>query len=168
MDTRDGRDSHGFVSREAVARFVLGAPRHIVTALGGIDAMGLRAALDAVEPEPAGRRALAARIAPGQTTEAIVEQAIAVFADTARLIWPIWFTDMSFPDRDDARPARRAEPPGLSVPLGDAGDPTRQDRRDEAADEDPAAMVRQAQERRRDPEGSDDQRGVRPRGHRRG
>ena len=102
MDTRDGRDSHGFVSREAVARFVLGAPRHIVTALGGIDAMGLRAALDAVEPEPAGRRALAARIAPGQTTEAIVEQAIAVFADTARLIWPIWFTDMSFPDRDDA------------------------------------------------------------------
>jgi very-short-patch-repair endonuclease len=102
MDPREGRDSHGFVSREAVAGFVLGAPRHIVTALGGVDAMGLRAALDAVEPEPSSRRALLARIAPAPTTEAIVEQAIAVLAETARLIWPIWFTNVSFPGRDDA------------------------------------------------------------------
>jgi len=102
MEPRQGRENHGFVSREAVAGFVLGASRHTVTALGGIDAMGLRAALDAVEPEPFGQRALAARIAPASTTEAIVEQAIAVLAETARLVWPIWFTDVSFPARDDA------------------------------------------------------------------
>jgi very-short-patch-repair endonuclease len=102
MEPRQGRENHGFVSREAVAGFVLGASRHTVTALGGIDAMGLRAALDEVEPEPFGQRALAARIAPASTTEAIVEQAIAVLAETARLVWPIWFTDVSFPARDDA------------------------------------------------------------------
>jgi very-short-patch-repair endonuclease len=101
MNPREGREGHGLVSREAVAEFVLGAPRQTVTALGGVDAMGLRAALDTVEPEPSGRRALLARIAAAPTTEAIVEQAIAVLAETARLIWPIWFTNVSFPDRDD-------------------------------------------------------------------
>ena len=101
MDPREGREGHGLVSREAVAEFVLGAPGQTVTALGGVDAIGLRAALDAVEPEPSGRRALLARIASAPTTEAIVEQAIAVLAETARLIWPIWFTNVSFPGRDD-------------------------------------------------------------------
>jgi hypothetical protein len=49
------------------------------------------------------------------------------------------------PDRDHARPARRAEPARLPLSLVDARDPARQDRRDQAADQDPAAMVRQAQ-----------------------
>jgi hypothetical protein len=102
MNPREGREGHGFLPSEAVAGFVLAAPRHAVMALGGVDAMGLRAALDAVEPEPSGRRAVLARIAPAPTTEAIVEQAIAVLAETARLIWPIWFTDVNFPSRDDA------------------------------------------------------------------
>jgi hypothetical protein len=102
MNPREGREGQGFLPSEAVAGFVLGAPRHTVNALGGIDAIGLRAALDAVEPEPAGRRALLARIASAPTAEAIVEQAIAVFAETARLIWPTWFTNVSFPARDDA------------------------------------------------------------------
>jgi hypothetical protein len=108
MNPREGREGHGLVSREAVAEFVLGAPRHAVTALGGVDAIGLRASLDALEPEPSGRRALLARIAAAPTTEAIVEQAIAVLAETARLIWPIWFTDVSFPSRDDALGRRAA------------------------------------------------------------
>jgi type IV secretion system protein VirB4 len=64
----------------------------------------------------------------------------------------------SVSDRDDARPARRAEPAGLSLSLVHARDPARQDRRDQAADQDPAAMVRQAQVDRRHPEGGDDQR----------
>jgi Protein of unknown function (DUF559) len=102
MNPREGSEGQDdFVASEALGGFVLGAPQHAVTALGGVDAMGLRAALDAVEPEPAGRRALLAQIAPAPTTEAIVEQAIAVFAETARLIWPTWFTDVSFPGCDD-------------------------------------------------------------------
>ena len=64
--------------------------------------MGLRAALDAVEPVPSGRRALLARIAAAPTTEAIIEQVIGVLAETARLLWPIWFTNVSLPGRDDA------------------------------------------------------------------
>jgi len=102
MNPRDGREGQGFVASEGVGGFVLGAPQHAVTALGGVDAMAVRAALDAVEPEPAGRRTLLAQIAPAPTTEAIVEQAIAALAETARLIWPTWFTDVSFPGRDDA------------------------------------------------------------------
>ena len=101
MDPRDARAGYG-LAPSAVAGFVLGAPKHAVIALGGIDGMGLRAALDAVEPEPSGRRALLARIAPAPTTEAIIEQVIDVFAETARLLWPIWFTNVSFPGRDDA------------------------------------------------------------------
>ena len=61
-----------------------------------------RAALDAVEPVPSGRRALLARIAAAPTTEAIIERVIDDLAETARLIWPIWFTNVSFADRDDA------------------------------------------------------------------
>jgi hypothetical protein len=102
MNPREGREALGFLLSEAVAGFVLGAPQHAVTALGGVDAMGLRAALDTVEPEPSGRRALLARIAPAPTTEAMVEQAIDVLAETARLIWPTLFTNVRFPDRDDA------------------------------------------------------------------
>jgi hypothetical protein len=102
MNPREGREGQGFLPSEAVAGFVLSAPRRAVTALGGVDAMGVRAALDAVEPEPSGPRALLARIAPAPTAEAIVERVIDVLAETARLIWPIWFTNVSFPGRDDA------------------------------------------------------------------
>jgi type IV secretion system protein VirB4 len=48
-------------------------------------------------------------------------------------------------DRDHARPARRAEPARLSLSLVHPRHPARQDRRDQAADQDQAAMVRQAQ-----------------------
>src|ERR1700688_3524123 len=95
MDSRDARTGCG-LAPSAVAGFVLGAPKHSVIALGGIDGMGLRVALDAVEPEPSGRRALLARIAPAPTTEAIIDQVIDAFAETARLLWPIWFTNVSF------------------------------------------------------------------------
>ena len=101
MDPRDARAGYG-LAPSAVAGFVFSAPKHAVIALGGIDGMGLRAALDAVEPAPSGRRALLARIAAAPTTEAIIERVIDDLAKTARLIWPIWFTNVSFPGRDDA------------------------------------------------------------------
>jgi len=82
--------------RKAVAGFVLGALQGSVLALGGIDSESLRVVLDAVEPDLCDRRALFARIAPGPTTVAIVEQVINLLAETARRLWPIWFTDVSF------------------------------------------------------------------------
>src|SRR5271163_440098 len=101
MDPRDARAGYS-LAPSAVAGFVLGAPKHAVIALGGIDGMGLRAAVDAVEPGPSGRRALLTRISAAPTTEAIVEQVIGVLAETARLLWPIWFTNVRFSGRDDA------------------------------------------------------------------
>ncbi len=101
MDPRDARAGYG-LAPSAVAGFVLGAPKHAVVALGGIDGMGLRAAVDAVEPGPSARRALLARIASAPTTEAIIERVINNLAETARLLWPIWFTNVSFFGRDDA------------------------------------------------------------------
>ncbi|HLK79954.1 MAG TPA: DUF559 domain-containing protein [Xanthobacteraceae bacterium] len=82
--------------RAAVADVVLGAPRGAVIALGGIDGESLRGLLDQVEPAQHGRIALFARIAPEPTTEAIVEQVIDLLAETARRLWPVWFTNVSF------------------------------------------------------------------------
>jgi very-short-patch-repair endonuclease len=82
--------------RGAVSEFVLGAPKGVVVALGGIDSESLRVLLDQVEPEQYGRRALFLRIKLAQTTEAIVEQVIDLLAETARRLWPSWFTDVSF------------------------------------------------------------------------
>jgi hypothetical protein len=70
-------------------------------------------------------------------------------------------TITGFPTATTPGPARRDEPARLSLSLVHARDPAGQDRRDEAADEDPAAMVRQAQKHRRHPEGGDDQRAIR-------
>jgi very-short-patch-repair endonuclease len=93
---------HGFTSQYAsapegeIAETVLGAPEGSVLVLAGIDGETLRLLLDAVEPDQDGRRALFVRIVPAPTTEAIVEQVLDLLADTARRVWPIWFTDVSF------------------------------------------------------------------------
>jgi very-short-patch-repair endonuclease len=78
------------------AHFVLSAPAGAVVVLAGIDGESLRALVDEVEPEQCGRLALFARIVPASTTEAIVEQVINLLAETARRLWPVWFTDVSF------------------------------------------------------------------------
>ena len=69
-------------------------------------------------------------------------------------------TSSGFPIADLAGAARRAQPARLPLSLVDPRDLPRQDRRHEAADPHPPAMVRQAQVDRGDPEGGDDQRGV--------
>jgi len=86
---------HGLPIGKA-ADFVLSAPAGAVVVLGGIDGESLRALVDEVEPEQCGRRALFARIVPAPTTEVVVEQVINLLAETARRLWPIWFTDVSF------------------------------------------------------------------------
>ena len=67
--------------------------------------------------------------------------------------------DCRVPDGDHAGDPGRSQSAGLPLSLVDPGDHARQDRRDEAPDQDPAAMVRQAEIRCRNPEGGDDQRG---------
>jgi hypothetical protein len=77
-----------------------------------------------------GRRALLARISSAPTTEAIVERVISLFADIARRLWPIWFTNVSFAGcRNDrlgqlaaGAIARKAagEIAGLSAPWAEA------------------------------------------------
>jgi hypothetical protein len=80
----------------AVADFVLDAPNGAVVALGGIDGESLRRLLDQVEPTQDGRIAMFARIMPEPTVEAIVEHIIGLLAETARRLWPTWFTNVSF------------------------------------------------------------------------
>lgn len=84
------------------AEFVLGAVDGSILALGGVDGEGLRLILDSAEADRFNRRALLARIAPALSAEAIVEQVLNLLAETARRLWPIWFTDVSFSGcRDD-------------------------------------------------------------------
>jgi len=103
----DLRNQQG-LPRRATAEFILGARRGSVLALAGIDGESLRALLDQVEPEACCRRALFVRIAPAPTTEAIVEHVTNHFADAARSLWPIWFTDVSFGECRNDRLGRLA------------------------------------------------------------
>lgn len=82
--------------RAAVADFVLGAPRGSVIAVGGIDGENLRGLLDEVEPTEDDRIALFVLMRPAASVEAYVEQVIAVLAETATSLWPVWLNDVSF------------------------------------------------------------------------
>ena len=65
-------------------------------ALGGIDDASLRRLIDQAEHGSHDRRALFMRLRPEASVEGHVEQAIALLAETARRLWPVWFTDVSF------------------------------------------------------------------------
>jgi hypothetical protein len=78
------------------AQFVFQAPAGSVVALGGIDGICLRDLLDQSANIPDERRALFVRLRPTGSVEAYVEQVIAVLAETAQRLWPVWFSDVSF------------------------------------------------------------------------
>jgi very-short-patch-repair endonuclease len=82
----------------AVTGFVLGAPAGSVLALAGIGSESLRALLDRAEAVPGDRCVLFAKIEAAPTSETIVDQTIDVLADTARRLWPIWYSDKNFAD----------------------------------------------------------------------
>ena len=111
-------------SEAEIAAFVLDAPRGSIRALGGFDTAALRAALDRIEPAPAGRRALSLVLRPCPSAEALVESVLAALASVAQSLWPLWW-GASMPDRDDAlgraaaRLAARAAP-GVSAPWAEA------------------------------------------------
>jgi hypothetical protein len=63
---------------------------------GAGETTAARVLFDEVEPAPNRRRVLFARLDPATTTESIVEQVVDLLAETARRMWPLWFTDVSF------------------------------------------------------------------------
>ncbi|MGQ0446127.1 MAG: endonuclease domain-containing protein [Beijerinckiaceae bacterium] len=56
----------------------------------------MRELVDQAEHIPDDRRALFVRLWPAGNIETYVEQVIAVLAETAMRLWPVWFTDVSF------------------------------------------------------------------------
>ena len=90
------------------AQFVFRAPGGSVVILGGIDGAALRELVDQAEHIPDDRRALFVRMRPAGSVEAYVDQVIAVLAETAMCLWPVWFTDVELCDVL----RRRAWPPG--------------------------------------------------------
>ncbi len=79
---------------DQAAQFVFRAPGGSVVTLGGTDGAALRELIDQAEQIPDDRRALFVR--PAGSVEAYVEQVIAILAETAMRLWPVWFTDVSF------------------------------------------------------------------------
>jgi very-short-patch-repair endonuclease len=78
------------------AQFVFRAPKGSVITLAGIDGAVLRELIDQAEHIADDRRALFVRLRSAGSVEAYVEQVIAVLAETAMRLWPVWFTDASF------------------------------------------------------------------------
>jgi very-short-patch-repair endonuclease len=91
------------VSQGSVADIVLNAIPGTVLVLAGVDGSLLHRLIDGVEPKPHSPRAMFARISRAQTTDAAILQLTDQLADTARRLWPVWFTDVSFAEcRGDA------------------------------------------------------------------
>lgn len=80
----------------SLANIVVAARPGAVAVLAGLDGATLRRLLDAFEADQSSPRVLFAPIAPAASAEAIVARVIELLADTARRLWPIWFTDVSF------------------------------------------------------------------------
>jgi very-short-patch-repair endonuclease len=78
------------------AQFVFRVPAGSVVSLGGIDGAALRELVDRTEHISDDRRALFVQLQLAGTVEAYVEQVIAVLAETAMRLRPVWFTDVSF------------------------------------------------------------------------
>jgi len=90
------------------AQFVFRAPEGSVLTLGGINGVALRELVDQEEHIPDDRRALFVRLRSAGSVEAYVEQVIAVLAETAMRLWPVWFTDVSFAMCSDDALGRQA------------------------------------------------------------
>jgi very-short-patch-repair endonuclease len=101
-------DAPAELPRAAIAEFVMTASAGAVVALAGVDGAELRRILDAIEPNPACKRTLCARVDAAASAEAIAGQIMDFLAETARRLWPVWFTDVSFAACRDDRLGRLA------------------------------------------------------------
>lgn len=84
------------IAPDEVARFILDAPEGKIVVIGGVDRVAVRTFLDQVEPESRTRLALLADPTPCATTEALIEQVVGFLAETARHLWPIWYSNAEF------------------------------------------------------------------------
>jgi hypothetical protein len=95
-DSRAALTSEQTLLSSQAAQFVFRRPGGSVVALGGIDGAALRELVDQAEHIPDDRRALFVPLRLAGSVEAYVEQVIAVLAETAMRLWPVWFTDVTF------------------------------------------------------------------------
>src|SRR5262245_56753281 len=83
------------LARQDIASFVLNVPPGSVSTLSGVSLDEIRTLLDATEPPPGSRPAIA--LTPcGSTADAIVCQTLDALAETALALWPVWYTDIDF------------------------------------------------------------------------
>ncbi len=75
---------------------VFGTPPGSLLVLCGITGGVLRELVDQTGCGPEDRRVLFIRLQPAASVAAHVEQALALLAEAARRLWPVWFTDVSF------------------------------------------------------------------------
>ncbi len=87
--------SETLLSRQA-AQFIFRAPAGSVVALSGINSTRLRDLVDQEECIPDNRRTIFVHLRPAGNVAAYVEEVIAVLAETAIRLWPVWFGDVSF------------------------------------------------------------------------
>lgn len=89
--------SHQTLPIGHVAQFILEAPAGSVICLGGIDGAMLRELINGGDAAGnGGRRVMFVRLPVAETLPSYIEQVIAIMAQTATRLWPIWFTDVSF------------------------------------------------------------------------
>ena len=93
-------------SKEA-GQFVFSIPTGSVAAVSGLDSTALRQLIDQ-EERTDGRRALLVRLSPAVSAEAYVEQVIALLAEAAMRLWPVWYDDVSFEICRNDTPGHRA------------------------------------------------------------
>lgn len=84
------------VPENAIAEIVLKANPGTVLVLAGVQSRVLRHLIDQVEPQASTPLALFARLSRAQTAETAVHQLSDQLADTARRLWPIWYSGISF------------------------------------------------------------------------
>jgi very-short-patch-repair endonuclease len=99
------------IAIDDIPNIVFGAASGSVIAIAGTSQGQILTELDSTDLSHDGRLALFVPLEPATSAQQIVEQIADVLAETARRIWPMWFTDSDFGDyRDDTlgREAARA------------------------------------------------------------
>lgn len=113
--TAAGRVAGGFdsntslgalIAPDAVVRRILTAPKRSVFTVSGTTSDAIRDRLDRVED--CEQRVLFLKFPSADTADGIVERIIAILAETALRLWPIWFDNVSFDQMTNDKVGRHA------------------------------------------------------------
>ncbi len=102
----DSTSEGAAIAPDALARRILAAPKRSVFAVSGTTSDAIRNGLDRVED--CEQRVLFLKFPSANTTDSIVEKIIAVLAETALRLWPIWFDNVSFGQAANDKAGRQA------------------------------------------------------------